>query len=263
MENIPWNNVSVIPIDTIDVNKYQPRQVFDESSLEELATTINEYGLIQPITVRQTGFNSYELISGERRLRASKLAGNSDIRAIVYNMDDKDASIVAMIENIHREDLDFIEEAEGYYTILSKLNITQEELAKKVKKSQSTIANKLRILNLDTEIRNIIRDNRLSERHARALLSVKEEQRLEVLNKIISNNLNVKQTDQLVKRLKELDESKSKKKFKNMKKYIATSIYINTIKNAYSNIKEYLDDAEYSEEEEENCYKITIKIPKK
>ena len=145
-----------IPIRFIKPNPYQPRKNFNLKSLEELSQSVKTYGIIQPISVRKLSHDSYELIAGERRLRAAEIAELTEIPAIVVDYRDKDSAMVALVENLQREDLNFIEEAEGYYNLIEDHNITQQELAEKLGKSQSTIANKLRILKLPTDIKKIL-----------------------------------------------------------------------------------------------------------
>ena len=177
-------------------NRFQPREVFDETALKELSDSIKEHGVIQPILVRKVG-DKYELIAGERRFRASELAGKETIPAIVTVMDDKEAAKVALIENLQRKDLSPIEEAKTYQTILRLDNMTQEELAKNLGKSQSAIANKLRLLNLDDKVQTALLNGEISERHARSLLNLpdKEKQQQRV-DKIIQNRMTVRQLDE-------------------------------------------------------------------
>jgi ParB family chromosome partitioning protein len=173
MRNLNDNKAIInIPIDEIAPNPYQPRKDFSGSSLEELATSIKEYGVLQPVNVRKIGGKGYELVSGERRLRATRLAGMEVIPAVVIEVVEQDSAVIALIENLQREDLNFMEEAEGYHNLISDHGMTQEELAKKVGKKQSTIANKLRLLKLNNKIKKTILENELTERHARALLKL-------------------------------------------------------------------------------------------
>lgn len=184
-----------ISIEDIMPNRFQPREMFDETALQELADSIKEHGVIQPIIVRKVG-DKYEIIAGERRYRASKLANQKTVPAIVKDMDDKEAAKVALLENLQRQDLTAIEEAKTYQTILKLDNMTQEELAINLGKSQSTIANKLRLLQLDEEVQTALLNNKISERHARSLLEVKNpERQRQLLNQIIMNRWTVKQLD--------------------------------------------------------------------
>ena len=182
-------------INDIMPNRFQPREIFDEQALNELALSIKEHGVIQPIIVRKIG-DKYEIIAGERRYRASKLAGKTTIPALVRDIDDKESAEIALIENVQRQDLTPIEEAKTYQTILKLDNITQEELATNLGKSQSTVANKLRLLNLAEEVQTALLNKQISERHARSLLNVPNlEDQKKLLNQVIMNRLTVRQLD--------------------------------------------------------------------
>jgi ParB family chromosome partitioning protein len=170
MKNIQ-SEIKYIPIDSIKPNPYQPRKDFNKKALEELSQSIKTYGVIQPISVRKLQDNSYELVAGERRLRASELANLKEIPAIIVDYRDKESAMIALIENLQREDLNFIEEAEGYRNLIEDHGFTQQELAEKIGKSQSTIANKLRLLKLPDDIKRDLIEHNLTERHGRALLS--------------------------------------------------------------------------------------------
>lgn len=236
MSQISMNNeVEYIPVDMIFPNPYQPRKNFSDSSLEELKNSIMMYGVLQPISVRKINEERYELIAGERRLRASKLAGMDVIPAVVLKADEVDSAIIALIENLQREDLDFLEEAEGYQNLLTNYNFTQEELAQKIGKSQSTIANKIRLLKLSPDILKIIKENNLTERHARALLRVHDEKiQFKILQQVIKKKLNVKETEELINKV--LDSLENKEKIEKKRKLTRVlkdvRIYINTIKQA-------------------------------
>ena len=195
--------LTVLNINDILPNRFQPRIRFDEEKLEELAESIGKYGVIQPIVVRPVG-NKYEIIAGERRYKASKLANKSTIPAIIVNLSDKDSEEIALLENIQRQQLSPIEEAVSYKRILDMGYITQEQLAKKLGKSQSTIANKIRLLNLDDEVQSYLLNNKISERHARSLLRIPDkEKQVEMLHRIVEERLTVKQTDKEIEKLKE------------------------------------------------------------
>jgi ParB family chromosome partitioning protein len=196
------NDIIYLHSDKIIPNPYQPRKFFDNESLRELSNSIKTYGIIQPLSVRKIGNDKYELIAGERRLRAAGLAGVTKIPCMVVNVGDNDSALMALIENLQRENLNYIEEAQGYYRILKEHNMTQESLAAKLGKSQSTIANKLRLLKLSPMVTKILLDNNLTERHARCLLRLQDdESRLQVLKKICEENLNVKRSENLVEKV--------------------------------------------------------------
>lgn len=206
------NEVVYLYLDDIIPNRFQPREVFDERALKELAVSIREHGVIQPIIVRKIG-TKYEIIAGERRYKASTIAGLTKIPAIIRNLDDKESSKVALIENLQRKDLTPIEEARTYQKILDIDNMTQEELAKTMGKSQSAVSNKLRLLTLSNKIQEALLNEQISERHARSLLNVQDEARREQLtDEIIEKKLSVKDLEEIIKNgsLKEdINESKS------------------------------------------------------
>jgi ParB family chromosome partitioning protein len=253
-----------IPIDQIAPNPYQPRKEFSVSSLEELAASIREYGVLQPINVRKIGDSGYELVSGERRLRASKLAGMSHVPAVVIEVVEQDSAVIALIENLQREDLNFMEEAEGYYNLINDHGMTQEELAKKVGKKQSTIANKLRLLKLNSNIKKTILDNELTERHARVLLKLPEEALQEkALNNIVKKALNVKKAEELVeKMLDEIAAASEEPKPNRIKGKINYKIYLNTLKNACKEILNAGGKVEYDQVDKGEFIEVTVRIPK-
>ena len=193
----------VVELDLNDVlpNRFQPRIKFNEDSINELAESIKEHGVIQPIVVRAMG-DKYEIIAGERRYKASLLAGKRSIPAIVTDLNDKDSAEVALIENVQRKDLTPIEEAISYKKILDMGYLTQEELAVKLGKTQSTVANKLRLLNLAEEVQEAVLEEKISERHARSLLRLQDQSKqVEMLNKIIENRLTVRKTDEEIQKM--------------------------------------------------------------
>ena len=196
-------NKEVVMVKLTDIipNRFQPRLTFDEEALNELANSIREHGIIQPLILRDLG-SKYEIIAGERRYKAATLAGLTEVPAIIGAMDDQTSAELALIENIQRKDLSAIEEAKSYKKILDMGNFTQEELAKRMGKAQSTIANKMRLLSLTNEVQVALMNNLISERHARCLLQIKDEDKQkEVLNKIISERMNVRDTDTYIKNL--------------------------------------------------------------
>lgn len=195
-------NIIELDVEAIEINPFQPRTHFNEEALQELSTSIKELGVIQPITVRKTGFNQYQLISGERRLRASKLAGLATIPAYIRLANDNDSLMMALVENIQRHDLDPIEIALSYQRLIDEIALTQEQMSERVGKKRSTITNYLRLLKLDPIIQTGIRDNFISMGHGRALLGVdNQDTQVDVYHKIVSENLSVRETETLVKQL--------------------------------------------------------------
>lgn len=258
--------VLMIPIVNIRPNPYQPRKVFDQIMLEELSNSIKEFGVIQPINVRIIKDETYELVAGERRLRAAKLAKLELIPAIIIEVNDKDSAVLALIENLQRENLNYFEEAEGYYNLIEDYNLTQEDIARQVGKSQSTVANKLRLLKLSDQVVKILLDHNLSERHARSLLKLPStELQLALLDKVIIQSLNVKKTEDLIdSTLHKVinDEKNNSKQNAYMKRYLKDiRIFTNTIKQAVEMMKEGGVDILYKLEENQEAYNISIVIP--
>ena len=243
-------------------NPYQPRRFFDKDKVQELSESIKEYGVMQPISVRLINGNSYELVAGERRLRATKMAGIETIPAIIISISEHDSAALALIENIQRENLNFLEEALGFYNLLNDYGITQEELARRLGKSQSTIANKLRLLKLSKKIHKLLLENGLTERHARALLKlVTEEDHEKAINLISKNNYNVKQTEDLVERMIEKDK-KSKRNIKITRRIKDFRLFSNSIKQSINIMEEAGFDCDYIVDENENEIEIMIKVQK-
>ena len=206
--------VAEIDINLIEANPFQPRTEFDEVALAELAQSIKEQGIIQPVTVSKLGYNRYQLISGERRLRASKLAGLAKIPAFIRIANDEQMLELALIENIHRENLNAIEVAISYQRLIDECNLTQEQLSEKLGKSRSAIANFLRLLKLPAEIQIALRDGHISMAHARALINIEDkETQLKLLQQIVENDLNVRQTEELANKAKSnAEENKEQRK---------------------------------------------------
>ena len=257
--------VQELALSQIEPNPFQPRKVFAQEQLEELAESIKTYGLLQPVLVREIG-GKYQLISGERRYRASILAGLEKIPAIVRQIDDKQAAEMALVENLAREDLNYFEEAQGYLRLIREFSLTQEEVAKRMGKSQPTIANKLRLLTLDSEVRLAINPEKITERHARSLLKLKDPaKQLQVLEKIYADGLNVRQTDNYIDHLLLLDEqlklknrhNRMNKAFKDMK------IFLNTISSVVDEIRKTGLAAEVKENDYDNYVEVVITLPKK
>lgn len=254
-----------IAIDRVIPNPYQPRKVFSDAALQDLANSILEHGLMQPITVRMIG-NSYELIAGERRLKASKLAGLETIPAVIVEVTTKDSAVLALIENLQRENLNFLEESQAYYKIMQDYGYTQQELANTLGKNQSTVANKLRVLKLSPAIQKLLVENNLTERHARALLKLpNEEYQLIAVEKVIKQELNVKRTEQIIDQMlvditkEDMIKHKANQK---VKSYIRDMrLVTNTITEAVNLIQKAGVDAKYTMKEHADSYEIRIKIP--
>ncbi|ACQ70665.1 MAG: nucleoid occlusion protein [Exiguobacterium marinum] len=261
------DTVQELSLSRLRPNRYQPRKVFEPAKIEELATTISEHGLLQPIVVRKADGDCYEIIAGERRFRAVKSLGWSAIPAIVRDMDDDTTAALALIENLQREQLSPIEEAEAYDRLLALNGLTQDALAKSLGKSQSTIANKLRLLKLPEDVKQSLRDRRINERHARALLPLKEEGlQLQVLAEVLEQDFNVKETEERVAFLTtpiEEEKRKPKKQRRRTKSFARdTRIAINTIRDSIDLIGKTGIDVQTEEVDEEEFVEIRIRIPK-
>lgn len=201
--DLEYEGILEIDINKIEANKNQPRKYFDEESLLELSESIKNYGMIQPIVVRRIN-DYYELIAGERRFRAAKIAGLKKLPAIIKDFDKSTAFEVALIENIQRKDLNPIEEAESFYKLQTEFGFSQEEIAEKVGKSRSAIANAIRLLNLDSRVLNFVRENKLSGGHAKALLSISDgNMQFELAERVIEEDFSVRETEKIVKSLQQ------------------------------------------------------------
>lgn len=229
------NRIYQIPVNLIKPNPSQPRKVFDEKMLGELAESIKQYGIMQPISIRKIMTNYYEIVAGERRLRAAKLLEMETIPALIVNVTEKDSAVLALVENLQRENLNYMEEAKGYQHLIRDFDLKQQELASQLGKGQSTIANKLRLLQLPNEVQKILFESSLSERHARALLKLpSEELQLQVVRMMIDQNLNVSESEKLIQKLLTKNKKKSKKEDKAIIKGYLKDIrlFTNTIKQA-------------------------------
>ena len=259
-------NVHQINVTDITPNPFQPRKIFNNDSLQELSTSIQEYGVIQPLIVRNT-VNGFELVAGERRLRASKLAGLHQVPVIVKEFTDKEVAELAMIENLQREDLHFLEEAEGFHQLITSFSFTQEELAKRMGKNQSTIANKLRLLKLSPEVRAVVAAEKLTERHARSLLKIDEPRlQMEVLDIIKEKHLNVRETEELIEDFlediaKQIAEKNAHKR--TIVKVIRdVRIFINSINSVVGEMKKSGLKIKVKQEQDEEYIYINLRIPK-
>lgn len=225
-----------VAIDQIFPNPYQPRKNFDDEALRDLSASIAQFGVLQPLLVAPADNGRYMLIAGERRLRASKMAKLQEVPVIISEYTSQQIAEIALIENLQREDLHFLEEAEGYEKLMEEFHLTQEAMAARVGKKQSTIANKLRLLRLSDRIRKILIEGGLTERHARALLKLDdEEKQVQVLTVVIDNGYSVRQTESYIEKL--LEDKKQEKK-KRMVIVNDVRIYLNSIKQVVSAIKD-------------------------
>lgn len=254
--------VKQIPVELILPSPYQPRTVFADDKIDELCQTIKTHGVIQPIVVRDKGEN-FELIAGERRLRAVKKLGMKTIPAIIKNYNEAQTASISLIENLQREGLTAIEEATAYQKLIDLHGLTQESLAQRLGKGQSTIANKIRLLNLSQKIQDALLARKITERHARALLALDEQIQEKILNEIVDNDLNVKQTENRVKHL--LGKSDETNKFKTKKVAFSRDVRIamNTIRQSIDMVMKTGLSLETDERENEDYYEFIIKIPKK
>ncbi|WP_339260775.1 nucleoid occlusion protein [Lysinibacillus sp. FSL K6-3209] len=259
-----------LPIDQIVPNRFQPRTIFDDEKIEELSRTIHTHGVIQPIVVRSTANNQYEIIAGERRYRAMKKLQWTEVPAIVRNLTDKETASIALIENLQREELTAIEEAVAYQKLLELHELTQEALAQRLGKGQSTVANKLRLLKLPEEVQQAILKRQISERHARALIAIKDQTlQLEILHQAIEHDWNVRQLEEHIHALLHPEaadqEEAIPKKVKPKRKAISKDVRIalNTIKQSLSMVTKSGITVKTEEEDTEEYYQITVKIPKK
>ena len=249
--------VAEIDIDLIETNPFQPRTEFDETALRELAQSIKEQGVIQPVTVRKMGYNRYQLISGERRLRASKMAGLTKIPAFIRLANDEQMLELALIENIHRENLNAIEVAISYQRLIDECSLTQEEVSEKVGKSRSAVANFLRLLKLPPEVQLAIRDGHISMGHARALININDkEEQLKLLQQIIMEEMTVRQTEEMADKAKgKADKERKqtnfipehfKSKIKTLSQTLNTKVKVKRdIKGHGSVVIDFKDEAEF------------------
>lgn len=265
--SVPGEQVISIPLEEIEVNPFQPRRQFDEDKLQELADSITQMGVIQPIIVRRLG-NVFELIAGERRWRAAKIAKLQTIPAVVKEYTDREVAQAALIENLQREDLNPLEEAVAFQQLIAEFDIRQEELALRLGKSQSTIANKIRLLGLALPVRNLLAASKLNERQGRALLRVKDEaMQLQLAELVIGQGLNVKQTEEVIEQhlTGASAEEVAATARKPLRKFVPKDvrIFLNTIRDATRLMKEAGIKADVSEEEEGEWLTVTVRIAKR
>ena len=240
VQEAPVNEVKVVkvPINQIFPNPYQPRKTFSDEALADLCASIKEYGVLQPLLVSPAADGRYMLIAGERRLRASRMANLAEVPVIISDYTSQQIAEIALIENLQREDLHFLEEAEGYEQLMNEFHLTQEAMAARVGKKQSTIANKLRLLRLTSPVRKVLVEAGLSERHARALLRLDDEvKRLEVLAVVVEKNFSVRQTEEYIAKLLN-NSDKGKEKKRRLVIVNDVRIYLNSIKQVVNSIKD-------------------------
>jgi ParB family chromosome partitioning protein len=253
------DEIKNIPVNQIIPSPYQPRTIFDDERLDELCQTIRTHGVIQPIVVRIRN-QTFELIAGERRLRAVKKLGLETIPAIIREFNDAQAASIALIENLQREGLTSIEEAAAYQQLIEMHSLTQESLAQRLGKSQSTIANKIRLLQLGEPIKIALMERKITERHARALLSLDhEEQQFKLLEEIIAKELNVKQTEARIQLIKEVSQVKKTKRVSYAKD---VRLAVNTIRQSVEMVAGTGLGIHTTEQDHADHYEIIIKIPK-
>ena len=246
--------VMFLPARAIRPNPSQPRSVFRQEALEELADSIRQHGVLQPLSVRRVG-NTYELIAGERRLRAAQMAGLGEIPCIVMNMDDRESAMAAMVENLQRQDLDFVEEAQGISALLQQWNMSQEQVARMLGKSQSAVANKLRLLRHSPQVLQRLRESGLTERHGRALLKLKtEEEKLEAISVIVRQSMNVARAEKYIQELQKSAEKQPQR--------INVGNFLNNLSQSLARIQSSGIRAVSERRETEDQIVLTITIPK-
>lgn len=256
------SRVRYLAIDEIAPNPRQPRKAFDEHALHELSESIRTYGILQPLTVRRKG-NGYELVAGERRLRAATMAGLHQVPCLLAQVGEEDSALLALMENIQRRDLNCWEEAEAIAILISEYRLTQEEAAKKLGKSQSAVANKLRLLRLSQPVRAVLQKNGLSERHARALLRLCDEaEQLHALRQIVAHGYNVARTEEYIEqRLQQLRTTPPKGRSTYVIKDVR--LFLNSVNRGMHLMRSAGVDAALGREDTDEEILLTIRIPKR
>ena len=250
--------VVFLPLSSIRPNPAQPRTIFDAQGLQELAASIRQYGVLQPLTVRKKA-GYFELVAGERRLRAAGLAGLYDVPCLVVCVDDQDAGLLALVENLQRRDLDYLEQAEGLQRLMQEFHLTQEQAARRLGKSQPAVANKLRLLRLSEQVRALLRENALSERHARALLRLENEaQQLRAIRLIAENDWTVAKTERYIDALLAPAQIPKSPRFvlRDMR------LFLNGISHQLDILRAAGLDPKTEQQETERELVLTIRIPK-
>jgi len=257
-----------LKIDEVKPNAYQPRRTFSAEGLAELRDSIKQVGIIQPLVVRKLG-EGYELVAGERRLRAAKAAGLSTVPAVLRQYTDEEVAQATLIENIQREDLNVLEEALAYDQLLSEFKITQEELARRVGKSQSTIANKRRLLRLAGEVKEMLAAGAINERQARALLKIEDEaQQLGMATQVVQSDMTVRQVEEAVEKLlvgHSAEDAVAATAPKPLRKFMVRDvrIFVNTVRDAVDIMKRNGVVASVVEKDEEEFYEVVVRIAKR
>lgn len=237
------NEIVTLKISQIEPNRTQPRRSFDEEALQELAGSIADHGVLQPILVRPQIYGGYQIVAGERRYRASRMAGLTEIPAIVRELDDSQTMQLALIENLQRQDLSPMEEAQGYRTLMDSYGFSQEEVARTVGKSRSAVANTLRLLGLPEEIKPLLEEGRLSAGHARALLGLNDPKDIEAAaKKIVDESLSVRQAESLVKKLNSDAKKPEKEKPQKLSRYAEVELALNQVLGTKVKIKDNKND---------------------
>ena len=254
--------VLTLRVEDIRPNPHQPRQTFDDEGLRELASSIRRHGILQPLTVRSAGGGKWELVAGERRLRAAKLAGLEKVPCIRREADDRESALLALVENLQRRDLHYLEEAAAIAAYIQQAGVTQEEAAAQLGRSPSALANKLRLLRLSPACRELLVRNGLTERHARCLLRLEdEEERLAALRHIADKQLNVAQAEQYVdQRLAQLQSTPPKRRRTFILKDVR--LFLNSLDRGLRMVREAGVDARTERQETEDAILLTIRIPK-
>ena len=256
------DKVFYLPVAQIVANRAQPRKHFEEGALLELADSIKHYGILQPLTVRRKTGGGFELVAGERRLRAARMAGLREVPCLVSSVSEEDSSILALIENIQRRDLNYMEEAVAMQKLIEAYGFSQEKVAEKLGKSQSAVANKLRLLKLSADCADLLLSKGLTERHARALLRIEgDEERMEALRTIIAKGYNVAQTEAYIETVLQKKETKAKGRKPN---FIIKDVrlFLNAINHSMDVMRRSGVDATCGREETEESITLTISIPK-
>ena len=243
-------------------NPNQPRKYFDPEAIAQLAESIRQYGVLNPLTVRRLPGGAYELVAGERRLRAARVAGLSEVPCLVISADERDSSAIALVENLQRRDLDFFEEASGFRRLIDQYGLTQEEAARKVGKTQSAVANKLRLLRLSPQNVELIRSAGLTERHARSLLRIEEEERrLEATKYIIEHDLNVSRAEQYIDQLLQEQKTPPGHERKMVRLIKDVRFFLNTLNRAVGVMVDSGIGATVDKQENDDSMTLTITIP--